>query len=74
MLYIRRKINPMTESEVIEDIFNTYKWYVGIFAQSYSYTIKHRYKNNSLSQSTIDLIIKLSGYELSSKRTYQKVI
>ncbi len=62
----------MTEKEVLDEVFNTYKWWVGFCSRNYSTILKHRYYNTTLSQSTIDNIIKHCGYKVLTEKTYTK--
>lgn len=62
----------MQEHELLNKIFNTPNWYEGICTKNYSYILQYRYDSNSLSQGTIDRIIKLSGYVIDTERTYKK--
>ena len=62
----------MTESQVLDEIFNTFKWYVGIVTDKYAYILKKRYKEGKLSQETIDMIIRESGYVVSQDKVYTR--
>jgi hypothetical protein len=62
----------MTEEEVLKEIFDTYKWWVGYCTRSYSSILKHRYYTTTLSQPVIDSIIKHCGYSIIREREYKK--
>ena len=62
----------MTETQVLTEIFDTYKWYIGFCDDNYAGVLKHRYKTTTLSQDTIDKIIKHCGYVVVTQKTYSK--
>lgn len=62
----------MTEQEVLNEIFETYKWWVGFCSRDYAGVLKHRYNTTTLNQNTIDNIIKHCGYEILTHKTYTK--
>lgn len=64
----------MTEQQVLKEIFNTFRWYDGLYTGNYARVLKHRYENTSLSQCTIDLIIKHCGYLVVTEKRYGKCL
>jgi len=62
----------MTETQVLDEIFETFKWWVGFCSRNYAGVLKHRYKTTSLTEGTIMQIIKHCGYIVETERTYKK--
>lgn len=60
----------MTESEVLNEIFSTYKWYIGIFEDSYARVLKYRFEKGLLTYETRQMVIEKCGYTVVTIRTY----
>lgn len=63
----------MIESEVLHEIFTTFKAYIGVVDSNYYYQLRKRYKKGTLSQKTKDWLIKESGYIIEVERKYKKI-
>lgn len=62
----------MTEKEALEDVLNTDRWYTGFCSSGYASTLRNRYNTTTLSQPTIDAIIRHGGYKIVQERKYEK--
>jgi len=62
----------MTKTECFEGIINERKWHVGLFSDNYAVLIKKRYKEGTLSNATIEKVLKHFGYRRVQEEIWTK--
>lgn len=74
MVIFDHQINfKMSEKEVMESIFSTHKWYVGIMSQPSASMFKKRYFRGEVKKKTTLELIRSFDFEIDKETTFKKV-